>query len=236
VYSKLILTTVSNEERYVNLLKVFLYTLEKYGGNYPVVADVINGTDELADGLKRLHLQTEIRNISIPKAKGLDVMYSRPPQMLKYLKEGHEAIASIDADVIFRKDVSGLWDGVVPNSVKFWDKGMTPPISKKMKDKRFKKKYMHRRLNRTDLRFQGGVFIIGNGEHAIKYQKRMIDCLPSKPAFYTWQTGMFTMLKRMKSTMRSVRMSPVYNDSCFNSKSKNYFDKYLALANEVING
>ena len=123
--------------------------------------------------------------------------------MLETTKD-YNAIAWIDNDTIIRKSLDGLWENLTPETLKFW----------------------FRKDERDALKFQGGVYVIGNSEVIKEWLKDIIAALDkynktkkdNKNDWYIAQEYMYLMYKNNKR-IRFVNLDTKFNDSKFNDDS-----------------
>jgi len=247
--NRVITTMVSGEKPYCDFIKVFLLSLRKTSGtSTAVIIYVVNGPH--VKGLERIYPGVMVHHQTVENPTPIRILYTRPQQMMDCLNEGYDQIASIDADIIFRKDIFELWDGAVQDSVKYWNKGITLPLDGKWKNEKDKARYLKKKSERLNTVFQGGVFVIGNGEVARKYWSGVVSNIPSVPDGYCSQRLMYLETLKHKE-LKFVPLSPAYNDCYFNdesimwhgksghrdnSKLQKIFQEYLSEANTILGG
>lgn len=204
---RVILTTANGY--YFNVLRAFLASMRFNGNDYPLYLDFINGSQEMGERLKRIYPSLGINFIELknyaecsPIDKLLRLMWTRPPQIMKALNDGHEQIASIDCDLLIRGSLEGLWDDLAPSAFKVFTN-------------RKKKKNSH-------TFFQGGVQLFGNSPEIKRFYSEFINKLNPEFGFYEGQAGLYKMYKRHRSKVRLVDLPRKYNDDryrSFNPKS-----------------
>lgn len=232
---RIMLTTTTCDNKYLDVMKVFLYTLNKNGGKREFLrADLINGNDDIYERLHRLYDRMEICHIDMPK--GLDwlnhdnmilLMRRRIPTMWKTLNEDWDQVMTIDSDAIIRKSIESIWDGVEPSTIKIWDRGpKKQPFT----------------------RVQAGVHIFGNSPEVKEYYKAFMKELGEEWEFHVGQATIHTVYLKFKDKIKLVQMSPRYNDCKFKKDSyiwhckhshlnekkfQKEFRHYLKLANKI---
>jgi len=205
---QIIYTTSSVDEKHLNELKVFLYSLWKNGNRYPVLLDLVNCYDNHI--IMDLHaIYPNIRHITsvridetdevieraIEKIRvfDLNVMYTRPLGLKYELGLYPDAqILSIDTDIIVRGKLTGIWEGVKPGVLKVWDKG------KKKTDR---------------IRFQGGVMIYGNSPEIREYYQKVLDMVGEAREFQSVQEAIFRAWKDDRTLITKIDLPVKYNDS-----------------------
>jgi len=229
------LTTTTCDNRYLDVMKVFLYTMNLHNKEKTFLkADLINGNDDIYKRLGRLYENMKI--VHLDMQKGLDwtknefmifLMRTRIPTMWKTLKEEWDQVMTIDSDIIIRKPMDSIWDGVESDVIKIWDRGpKKQPFT----------------------RVQAGVHIFGNSEDIRIYYKDFMNELGNDWEFRQGQAAIYTVYLRHKNKIRLIQMPVKYNDSDFidNSiiwhckhahidkpKFQKEFQKYLIEANKI---
>jgi len=234
---RIMLTTATCDNRYVDVLKVFLMSMKRNAGEQTLIrADLVNGNDDIYARLKRIYENLEINHIDLPKTNWekekdrlLPVMYLRLPRMMATMNENWDQIMSIDCDAIVRKALDNIWDGVIPSSYKVW-------VRKEKKPCR---------------RFQAGVQIFGNSPVVREYYKDFMAFLGDNWSFYAGQQAIYTMYLNYQDKIKLIPMEEKYNDCKFRQESFIWHSKhshidekpfrrelnyYLAEANKLYGG
>ena len=107
--------------------------------------------------------------------------------------KGYSQVAWIDNDAIVRKPLDGLWEGVVPNSIKVW----------------------YRKKKLDEYKLQTGVYVIGRGNESVKYCSNIIKGLEGTDNWLLPQLLMYNELNNMKL----INMGDSFNDSRFKNGS-----------------
>jgi len=214
---KVIYTTSSCEPHSYDQLKVFLHSLHKFDNTYPLILDLVNPTERQKTEVRILYPYIlEVFGIAVHKLSGkrtmpvkeytrplydVKVMYTRPLGLLGILtrKPEIQQVLSIDTDVIIRDNLSGIWAGVRPSSIKVWDKGP------KKKDR---------------VRYQAGVMVYGNSDVTRKYYTEVIRRIGDVRDLIAAQAALFWAYETFESEMTRIDMPEKYNDSFFLKKSK----------------
>ncbi len=247
---RVITTLISGDKRYYDMLKVFVLSLMSNDtfSNWCVVVYAVNGIAEEDIKIRKLYPYIILRPIEIKQPTPIKILYSRIKFISDLLDEGHEYVASIDVDVIFRKNLDVFWSEAKKDGISIWDKGLVIPLKPYMfKDQKEISKYLKKKAMKINTRLQGGVFVLGNGQETKEYWGRVVKAIPENPDGYCIQRVMFEELKGFKL----VPLSPCYNDSNFNAGSVIWhgksghrnnqrwvsaFNEYLDVANKLING
>lgn len=231
---RIILTTATCDNYYLDIFKVFLFTMGVNGNaKEPIAADLINGNEEIYSRLKKIYNPLCINHIELSakdwtvRENLLPLMRMRLPRMYNTMCENWDQILSIDCDSIVRSDIGGIWDGVVPDVIKIWDRG-----SKKQ----------------AFTRVQAGVHAFGNSEMIREYYRAFMEELGDKWEFRTGQATVYTVYLKFKEKIKLVQMPEKYNDSLFKRDSviwhsklshfketpfQDEFKKYLIEANKI---
>ena len=209
---RVILTTCTCDNRYIDVLKVFLMSMRYHGNKDLIVADLINGNKEMYAGLMRIYPNMEINHIIIPEVTLLKLMHTRPPQMAKKLTEGWDQIMSMDCDVIIRGNIEGIWNNVEPSTIKIMDKGST---------------------KKDNYRFQGGVYLFGVSQVIKDYYNDIMDIIGGEFDFFDGQAALYRVYKNKYSKQITKRnLSKKYNCSRFKKNSLVWHCKHAYLDNE----
>lgn len=224
---QIIYTTSSCDEKHLNELKVFLYSLYKNGNRYPVTLDLVNCDDQKIvddlvninpsiDGINHVEIEKTDEVIVRGKAKdilpvfNLRVMYTRPLGLKTVLLQyPNHQVLSIDTDIIVRGSISGIWDGVEPGVLKVWDKG-------------------HEKSDR--IRFQGGVMVYGNSEEIREYYDVVLKSIGDNRAFQSAQEAIFRAWWQERERIKKIDLPIKFNDSKLKDRSviwhckHNHFD------------
>lgn len=203
---RIMLTTTTCDNNYLDVMKVFLYTLNLHTQNKELVrADLINGNDDIYERFHRLYGNLEINHVEMPKGLNwydhknmLLLMYARIPRMWETLNEDWEQVMTIDSDVIIRKPFDSIWDDVEPSTIKIWDRGpKKQPFT----------------------RVQAGVHIFGNSPEIKDYYQAFMKDIGAEWEFEYGQAAIYAIYLKFRNKIRIVQMSQKYNDSKFKDKS-----------------
>ena len=234
---RIMLTTTTCDNNYLDVMKVFLYSLNLNSKDKELIrADLINGDDEIYSRLHRLYENLEIKHIEMPR--GLDwydrknmlqLMYTRIPRMWETLNEGWDQVMTIDSDIIVRKPFDSIWDGVESSMIKIWDRGpKKQPFT----------------------RVQAGVHIFGVSKDILEYYHAFMDDIGEDWEFEYGQAAIYTVYLKFQDRIKLLQMPKHFNDSKFKSGStiwhakhghfreprfQNEWQKYLADANRIYN-
>ncbi|MCP4651126.1 MAG: hypothetical protein GY853_13755 [PVC group bacterium] len=190
----IILTTVNDNLYYQNNMKVFLQSLKENAAGEFVRIYVVNN-EKIECELKKINKNIEIKHIN-EKLNRSQIIIRNALYCHEALKEGYEKVAWIDSDVIIRAKLGDFWD-VKPCELKV----------------------IYRRKKKDHIKFQSGVFVIGNSSEMRKYiwkwAKTIIDLKKAK-----WYDGQELMCELvLKYKIKQIDMPIKYNDSKFNADS-----------------
>jgi len=228
---RIILTTVNYD--YYNMIKAWLMSMRLHNNDYFIRADFINGNDKIYKCLHNIYPNLEIIHYDIPKEESpaqnlLNLMYTRPPQMMKAIDENWDQIMSMDCDILIRGSLEHIWDNVEPSVIKV----------------------KHRKSSTAIGKFQGGVYILGNSPTIKLYYQSIMEKIGKKFAFYDGQAALYLSYINYKEKMKLVELENTYNDLKFGSNSivwhsrhghlndpkfAKYFDKCLLEAKKLEN-
>ena len=204
---KVILTTTTCDNKYLDVMKVYLYTMNLYCPEKTLIrADLINGTPEIYKRLGRLYDNLEVCHVEM--GEGLDwtqednmihLMRRRIPVMWKTLNEDWDMVMTMDSDMIVRSDISEIWGDVEPSTIKIW-------VKPEKKATSFTK-------------VQAGVHIFGNSPVIKEYYKAFMDRLGDNWMFRKGQPMIYLTWLDFKERIRIVQMPKKYNDSKFHNDS-----------------
>ncbi len=220
---KIITTLVSGSDIYIKMLKVFSLSLKTVGCCDKVFAYVINGPKELKDEISIINPAIEIVDIPLDNPTPIKILYTRPRKIMELLEAGHSKIASIDVDIIFRKNIHELWRDVDSNTIKIWDKGKVLPLDSIKRNKKEIEHYLKKKSLKIDTRLQGGVFVLGNGNDTKSYWSGILGKIPDIPDGYLIQRLMFQKLSEYN--IKHLPLPPSFNDSHFNYGSEIWHGK-----------
>ena len=235
---RIMLTTTTCDNKYLDVMKVFLYTLNLYCNERTLLkADLINGNINIFNRLRRLYENLLINPICLPEGRDwlhrdnmILLMRSRIPTMWTTMGEGWDQILTIDSDTIIRRPMDGIWDDVQPNTIKIW-------VKEKKRSGSFTK-------------VQAGVHIFGNSFAIRNYYRDFMDKLGDDWEFKEGQAMIYTVYEAHRGKICYIQMPKKYNDSEFKDgsviwhckhghfddpKFQKEFQHYLHLANEIYN-
>jgi len=213
---RVILTTCTCDNWYVNVMKVFLVSLKRSGCDVPVHADIINGNDETHRQLRGLYPSLEINSIEIPGEHNWEddqelvkIFRTRPGQMTRELEAGWDQVMSIDCDTIVRRPIDKIWDGVVPGSLKIMDRG---------------------KKRKSYNRYQGGVYVWGNSPLVREFNRVMIERIGTNFEFFDGQRTKYELMAgEFKDKIQHVQLDRKYNDNHFGDDSIIWHAKHGSL-------
>ena len=191
--NRVIITAVDTVPRYVDGVKAWLKSLAVNAPDEKVMVYAQNWDDVTA--ISSINPNAEIVRVCNDSSDPLVRNYIRY-DILTNLLPRYDAVAWIDNDAIIRWPLGGLWDGVVPNSVKYWH-----------------------RNRREHLCFQGGVFVLGAGKKSEKYcgaisaKLKTMKSDNAEERWYAPQTYAYSYVAL--SGLSIVPMDMRYNDSTF---------------------
>jgi len=221
--SQIILTAVDDNPHYVEGVKAFLCSLRKNSPEQKIVVCTMNWKDSTV--LNKINPNVTVLAEKTSEKSVFVRNYRRHSLILEWFDKGYDKIAWLDNDAIVRRNISGIFDGVKKNTIKVWTK---------MKRKDYGK-------------FQGGVYVLGNGEITKRYLKHIVHRLEGKNKWMLPQLLMYTLF--LKHKLNLVEMGHGYNDSFFRDdsfiwhckqshfKEKKYqkeYKRYLNAANKNI--
>lgn len=245
---QVILTTSTVDDVYYEMLKSLLVSMEINGKNtVPIHIDLINGKDLHVKELTKISKYVEEVDLIPLDANFISVTFTRPEQMKKHLGRGYKKIMSIDNDIVINDDITPIWDGVVPSSIKIWDKRKYLP---KMPNKKEKEKYKRKLKKMPWITFQGGVYVFGNSPVLRDYYQNVVEVCKNRSydkGYYDGQWALYSYYLKYADIIKLIPLHPNYNDTdmrrgsavwhCKHSRhNKGRFRKevlkYLEIANE----
>lgn len=207
MHKRIMLTTTTCDNKYLDVMKVFLYGLRTHCHDKTFLrADLINGTPDIYDRLHRIYENMEICHYDFPTGRDwtkndnmLLLMWSRIPTMWKALNEGWDQVMTIDSDITIRRSMDSIWDGVKPGLIKIWER-------KKKKIGQFTK-------------VQAGVHIFGVSKEILEYYKDFMEEIGPEWEFTVGQAAIYTVYLKHKDKIGLIQMPQIYNDSKFKDDS-----------------
>jgi hypothetical protein len=118
----------------------------------------------------------------------------RRMQIASDLLSRHDQVLCLDSDIIVRKSLEHIWDGVVPSTLKIWFKGSD-------------------RKPRT--RFQGAVYILGNSPACRRMYAEVISNLEGSKGWFDCQEQLYLVWHKYKALVPRVDLPTVFNDNFF---------------------
>lgn len=231
--NRVIFTTCTCDNEYIDVLKAFLMSMRLNNGVEEVIkAELVNCTYEQFVDLRKIYGNIKRIPVDLPGADWtkpenmVRVMRIRIPRVLELLNEGWDQVLFLDCDAIIRKPIDGIWEGVEPGVLKIW----------------------HRPNKTVEYRFQGGVVAYGNSQEVRDYYQDFLKSLDKDWSFFQGQKNMYTVWKRHRDSIKLVSLDPTYNDSLFKKQSHIWHSKlghfkekrfqaeykrYLAMAQEI---
>jgi len=214
---KIIVTSIDDNEHYAEGLKVFLYSAYKNSGKEKIIVYLINQSDAYSESLFRLNPNIIINRLSMPGSSIFEKINVRY-KILFGLLNNYDKVAWIDNDAVVLKDLGGIWDGVGSNDIKI--------LYRKNYHKKEHKK------NRPECFFQGGIYVIGNGDPIKGWIKGIVDGSDGKQEWYTSQALMYLLYMKDKR-INHLQLDNTYNDSKFRKNSHIWHCKQSGFDNEI---
>ena len=161
---RIILSTVNYD--YLNVIKAWLMSMRLHKNDYFIRVDFINGNNKIYESLRNIYSNLEVVHYDIPKEENqqqnlLNLMYTRPPQMMKAINENWDQIMSMDCDTLIRGSLKHIWDDVKPSVIKVKYRKSSTAIGK----------------------FQGGVYILGNSPTIKLYYQGILEKIGKNSPF-----------------------------------------------------
>jgi len=204
---RIALTVCTCDNRYLDVLKVFLYTWKLHNGeDVPIWAALYNGNQGIFDGLRRMYGNLTICDRELPARNWevdpnlIEIMYQRVHDVRAALSEPWDQVMHIDCDVIIRRNIDHIWDGVEPNTIKIWDRGV-------------------KREKQGRARYQAGVHIFGNGTGTRLYYDYWMRKIGDGWEFHDGQRQMYFAVQECGDAIHRVQLPIEYNDLNYGDNS-----------------
>jgi hypothetical protein len=196
--NRIIVTGIDNNPHYMEGLLVFLQSMKINAPKELVYVCLTNVDDAYAGRVLSLG-NVKIERICTEEKSSYVRNYIRHSIMLKLMPQ-YDVVAWIDNDAIVRSSLDSFWDDVCNDSLKIWYRRMYHDLPKKR--------------DKPECFFQGGVYILGSGEHSEMYLNSIIIGLDKKVDWFEPQRLMYLCYKQIPK-LKHVDLSEAYNDCKF---------------------
>jgi hypothetical protein len=191
--AQIILTAVDDNPHYMEGVRVFLYSLWKNSPEQKIVVCAMNWKD--CSVIKKINPNATVVAEKTDEKNPHVRNYRRHSLILEWFARGYDKIAWLDNDIIVRHNIGRIFSRVKANTIKVWTK-----------------------MKRKDHgKFQGGVYVLGNGETTKRYLRGIIRGLAGRGGWLLPQLLMYRLFLKYK--LNFVKLSHRYNDSFFRKDS-----------------
>ena len=205
---RIILTTIDDNPHYQETLMAFLASIHTNAPDELVRVHLINCTEAFRLGLFKIHDKLEERYYFIPNIKRAKIIHRQKDYVLEAIDEGYEKVAWMDNDALVRKPLELFWKDVGQECLKV----------------------LYRPKKKDHIKFQGGIFAIGNSQKTYNYLLRWAYKGEKKTGWYDVQTLMYTLFKA--SGIKMLKMSWQFNDKSFKDESTIWHCKQTNFKNK----
>jgi hypothetical protein len=212
---RIIATAIDDSPHYMEGLKVFLKSARLNSPDSLFFVHLMNPVEGYADSIKDDSITVEISHTT--ETNPFVRNYVRHGILLDLIRH-YDQVAWMDNDIIIRKPLYNIWDDVGPNNLKIWYRDYYHKVPTKR--------------DRMEVFFQGGVYVVGNGDPVKKWLTNIIKNLEGKTDWYLPQGLLYTCWKE-DNNLKHVQLSETYNDYKFNEKSHVWHCKNSGFTNET---
>jgi len=205
--TRTIVTAINYNEHYVEELKVLLTSLDQNAPEYPVVVFLVGFEEDRVIGLRAENPSIDFisREIDKPPDQSMQVYMGcyDARAVLHVMKESGGLVAWLDTDVIVRKSLDGLWEGVGENGFKI----------------------LYRRQTTEDkLKFNSGVFVVNTSPNTLAMISEWDRVVRDKREWPADQIWLYRTYLNHKDSVELIDLPPMLNNLGDSTKDKPFED------------
>lgn len=204
--NRIIVTGVNDNPRYMDHMRVLLMSLKTNAPEERVNVTLINCPKAYHEELRRINGNIEIRIFDLPNCGAIARIIKKHMSVLECMFR-YDKVMWLDNDIIVRKPLDELWEGVDKNTLKIW--------KKKHKADKYK--------------MQAGVYVAGNGKALQKWIREVIrreGKFLDSPGVHSdgygsphWMVSQELLYHCLNDEIKYVKLPRIYNDQKFKEES-----------------